>query len=97
MATIQFANAFMGYATLSTDHAASSHGIPVLVDEHGNAYGPADPVRSASDPLAFLYPEIQTAADVVRAYAIADYKFMEPRSDYDARIAAAKLFLGSHA
>ena len=27
---------------VTTDHAASSYGIPVLVDADGNAYGPAD-------------------------------------------------------
>jgi hypothetical protein len=27
---------------LTTDHAASSHGIPVLVDDQGRAYGPLD-------------------------------------------------------
>jgi hypothetical protein len=34
------------YATmwLTTDHAASSYGRPVLVDGNGNAYGPQDSV-----------------------------------------------------
>lgn len=27
---------------LTTDHPASSYGIPVLVDDDGNAFGPAD-------------------------------------------------------
>lgn len=32
----------MGEYRLTTEHAASSYGIPVLVDEEGNAYGPMD-------------------------------------------------------
>ena len=39
--------------TLTTEHATSSHGIPVLVGEDGVAMGPADTCRllveSASD------------------------------------------------
>jgi hypothetical protein len=27
---------------LTTDHPASSYGVPVLVDDQGNAYGPRD-------------------------------------------------------
>ena len=47
---------------LTTDHAASSHGQPVLVDEHGVAYGPADIVVPGS-PDGFFAPT--TAADAV--------------------------------
>ena len=32
--------------TLTTDHATSSYGIPVLVDDEGNAYGPFDTLPS---------------------------------------------------
>lgn len=31
--------------TLTVDHAASRHGIPVLVDEDGSAFGPTDMIR----------------------------------------------------
>lgn len=30
--------------TLTTDHSASSYGVPALVDSDGNCYGPADVV-----------------------------------------------------
>lgn len=30
---------------LTTEHSTSSYGIPVLVDENGNAYGPRDIVN----------------------------------------------------
>ena len=32
----------LGEATLTTDHAASSYGQPVVVDAVGRAYGPGD-------------------------------------------------------
>lgn len=91
---ISFANAFMGYAALSDEHASSSYGIPVLLDEEGNAYGPADRVRPLDDPLGWIDPEIQTAEDLVRRYALRDYDSIEPRSIYNERIIAAKKFLG---
>lgn len=43
--------------TLTTEHAASSYGVPVLIDvASGNAYGPADTLPSG-----------KRAADAVRA------------------------------
>jgi hypothetical protein len=41
---------------LTTEHAASSYGVPVLVGEDGTAYGPADalpgePVITAGDAV----------------------------------------------
>jgi hypothetical protein len=45
----------MAKMTLTTEHAASSYGIPVLVDEAGNAYGPDDKMPAIpGDPLAWL-------------------------------------------
>ena len=41
--------------TLTTDHTASSYGIAVLVDEHGNAYGPNDMMPALpGDPLPWM-------------------------------------------
>lgn len=40
--------------TLSTDHAASSYGIPVLVDEGGNAYSPEDVMPSGESAKALV-------------------------------------------
>lgn len=95
MSTIKFGNPILGHALFSTEHSASSYGIPVLVDECGNAYGHADSIRPTDDPLGWIHPEIQTAGDLVRKFALAEYNSMEPRSNYDARIAVAKLFLGA--
>jgi excisionase family DNA binding protein len=33
-------------ARWTTDHSASSYGVPVLVDDEGNAYGPGDLVTT---------------------------------------------------
>ena len=41
--TVQFCGATY---CLTTEHAASSYGVPVLVDEDGIAYGPADIVTT---------------------------------------------------
>lgn len=46
---------------LTTDHSASSYGIPVLVDRHGEAYGPADIIIRGGRTVA--------AADFVREEA----------------------------
>ena len=50
--------------TLTTNHSASSYGQPVLVDETGRAFGPADIVVPESGKGFFA---ATTAADVVRA------------------------------
>lgn len=47
--------------TLSTEHAASSYGIPVLVDRNGEAYGPADIIVHGGRAIS--------AADFVREEA----------------------------
>jgi hypothetical protein len=55
---------------LTTDHAASSYSVPVLVDANGVAYGPRDAVfRDAptGDGFAdlFLSTELVTATTIV--------------------------------
>jgi hypothetical protein len=35
--------------SLTCDHSASSYGIPVMVDEHGNAYGPGEWIGAKLD------------------------------------------------
>ena len=40
--------------TLTTDHAASSYRIPVLVDADGNAYGPSDTLPSGESARSFV-------------------------------------------
>jgi len=48
--------------TLTTDHASSSYGVPVLVDLDGNGYGPSDIIPGVGDGLDWLK---ETAAQVV--------------------------------
>ena len=67
---------------LSTDHSASSYGMPVLVNETGRAYGPLDIVESHGD-LGDL-----TARDYVRSWST-DYTH---RTLEDLQLAG--LFLG---
>ena len=50
--------------TLTTDHSASSYGQPVLVDETGRAFGPADIVVPGTKDGFF---QSTTAADAVRS------------------------------
>lgn len=40
--------------TLTTNHPSSSYGIPVLVDENGNAYGPADRIKTTETAAEFV-------------------------------------------
>lgn len=41
---------------LTTDHSASSYGMPVLVDETGASYGPEDSLPGPeNDPVEFIY------------------------------------------
>jgi len=47
---------------LTTDHPASSYGIPVLVDEQGQAYGPADNILG--DIVTTIFGPT-TGADIV--------------------------------
>ena len=42
---------------LTTEHAASSYGVPVLVDEDGIAYGPADIVTTLAAVPARWEPD----------------------------------------
>ena len=57
--------------TLTTNHAASSHGQPVLIAPDGKAYGPGDVVpwqEEGDDPLPWLgHP---TAAEIVLNYYV---------------------------
>lgn len=39
---------------LTTDHPASSYGIPVMVDDDGNAYGPRDVVPGTGVEAVWL-------------------------------------------
>jgi len=41
---------------LTTDHAASSYGQPVLVDNNGNAYGPDD-ICPTGEPAKYYWPK----------------------------------------
>ena len=50
----------LGDIQLTTEHSASSYGIPVAVVE-GQAYGPGDNIERANDPLPWLHePAAQT-------------------------------------
>lgn len=40
--------------TLTTDHASSSYGIPVLVDADGQAYGPDDEIATGETGREFV-------------------------------------------
>jgi hypothetical protein len=53
------------HGTLTTDHAASSHGVPVLI-LGGRPHGPADRVPGLDDYL-HARPDAQTAGQVVAA------------------------------
>ena len=85
---VGFPNAWFGRSVFSTEHAASSYGIPVLLDERGTAYGAGDSVRD--DPLGWMEPEIRTAGDVVRRFLP---QWDERTSQGRAIHAAARLFL----
>jgi hypothetical protein len=81
----------LGNAILTTDHAASSYGIPVLVLD-GVAYGPADKLRLRDDldtldreptcsPLRQPRRSDMTALDYVQAYyRVGDYLPTEVRA-----------------
>ena len=95
MSTIKFVNSFMP-ASLSTDHAASSYGIPVLVDVDGKAYGPLD---TLPDTLGLPWlnaeyglPEVATAGDLVRVHIINGFDGTERQADL---IEAANKFLSA--
>lgn len=92
-------NPIMGRSILSTEHAASSYGIPVLVDAEGNAYGPAD-IISPADELAWLHNSYGftngpiTARMLVEKYGLAEWNSIEPVADMEMRIEMSRKFLG---
>lgn len=49
---------------LTTDHSASSHGIPVLVDSGGNAYGPGDTLPDGITAAAWADANLPDSADL---------------------------------
>lgn len=49
--------------TLTTDHAASSYGQPVIVAEDGTAYGPGDVLDYAGEPKAPRDKAIEAASE----------------------------------
>ena len=53
-----------GVFTLTTAHPASHYGIPVLLDETGHAFGPAENV-DVPETQAIFGPEPYTAAQLV--------------------------------
>lgn len=58
---------------LTTDHAASSHGQPVLVDADNRAYGPADPLDGATAAeYVRAHPEVGPAPLVAKFLRLAD-------------------------
>jgi hypothetical protein len=57
------------YATLTTEHPASSYGIPVLVTADGKGYGPAD--KTYPDKFNTIFGGI-AAAHSVHSYAISN-------------------------
>ncbi len=92
---IRFANPVLARSFLSTEHPTSSYGIPVLVDEEGNAYGPADKLPSG-DGLEWMYgmyglTESPTAGDLVRVHIIEEFGGCERSEELKT---AAKSFLG---
>lgn len=91
---ISMANPIIGYAWLSDEHAASSYGIPVLINGSGKSYGPNDQLFESS-ALPWLAPDIRTAADLVRAYGLADWDYIGTRDDHARRIAFARKFLAA--
>lgn len=97
MSTHKFSTGFMVNCALTTEHSSSSYGIPVLVDEEGNAYGPSDILPGISG-LEWMneshgLSENPTAAEFVQTYIIAGFG---GRNDSKGLIAAAKKFVGSH-
>lgn len=52
---------------LSTEHPASSYGLPVLVDEEGNAYGQADCLPDAEHIIDWLCEPASTTVLVAVA------------------------------
>jgi len=48
---------------LSTEHAASSYGVPVLVED-GRAYGPADPIDAGQGKMVPAAHLVKTAGIV---------------------------------
>ncbi len=49
--------------TLTTNHAASSYGLPVLVDENRNAYGPADTLPTGELARDFVARKIRAEGE----------------------------------
>lgn len=54
---------------LTTDHASSSYGIPVLVDDFGNAYGPGDNLSSRGPASDFASAHPLNCGDFIRRWA----------------------------
>lgn len=59
---ISFANRFFGRSRLTTEHFASSYGVPVLVDERGQAYGQGDSMAQ-DDGLDWLNTEFGLSSE----------------------------------
>jgi hypothetical protein len=62
----------------TTDHPASSYGIPVWVDEAGNAYGPADRL-STTQAAAFLARSVQEVRRLARSGRLPHVREETPR------------------
>lgn len=96
---IRITNSNIGYGRLTTEHAASSYNVPVLViDSEVGAYdaaegpfGPADAV-SFPDELAWMWDGIKTYADAV----CAGMKHAEPSADQIAAINQWMAPIGRH-
>jgi hypothetical protein len=52
--------------TLTTNHAASSYGIPVLIDENKNAFGPADTLPTGELARDFVARKIRAVGEELR-------------------------------
>ena len=95
----QISNPILGECSLTTEHAASSYGIPVLIDAIGNAYGPADTVAPA-DELSWIHTLYGfadgpiTGRMLVEKYGLAEWASIEPASNAAMRIELSRKFLG---
>lgn len=93
---IQIINRNTGYVLgwLTTEHSASSQGIPIMVDHVGKVYGPNDRVISEHRELSWMYEGMVTAGDIIEKLILDVPKaIQESQEDYDKRIYLAKLFL----
>lgn len=93
---VSIANRITGYSWLTTEHSASSYGVPVMINSHGEVFGPNDKLFSLDHgtDLDWLNPGINTARDLIEKVILAEEKSaMESQGTYEERVAAAKLFL----